>query len=273
MHSNVISKMDTSLNEVVEYAFNIHNQKILMNDLIDSRIKISWKGKIMCYCGEEKKKVYRSGFCYNCYWTLPQASQSIFKPELCTAHLNIEERDLAWEKNFQLAPHYVYIANSSGIKVGITRKTQGITRWIDQGASQAIILAEVPNRRFSGDIEVALKQHISDKTNWRKMLSAEPESVDMLKIKNQLSNYVPNELKKFISNDDTITQIKYPVYKYPQKIKSLKLEKVQEINAVLRGIKGQYLIFENNEVFNVRSHEGFIIDFSFDKENVQSSLF
>ena len=92
---------------------------------------------------------FGENFCYNCYWTLPQASQSIFKPELCTAHLNIEERDLAWEKNFQLAPHYVYIANSSGIKVGITRKTQGITRWIDQGASQAIILAEVPNRRFS----------------------------------------------------------------------------------------------------------------------------
>lgn len=273
MHSNVIRKMDTSLNGVVEYAFNIHDQKFLMNDLIDSRIKISWKGKVVCQCGRLMNKFYRSGFCYTCYWESPQASQSIFKPELCTAHLNIEERDLVWEKKFQIAPHYVYIANSSGIKVGITRKTQGVTRWMDQGASQAIILAEVPNRRFSGDIEVALKEHVSDKTNWRKMLSAEPENVDMLEIKNQLSSFIPNELKKFISNDNFITQIKYPVSKYPQKIKSLKLEKAQEINAILKGIKGQYLIFENNEVFNVRSHEGFLVDFSFEKENLQSSLF
>ena len=273
MHSNVIRKMDTSLNGVVEYAFNIHDQKFLMNDLIDSRIKISWKGKVVCQCGRLMNKFYRSGFCYTCYWESPQASQSIFKPELCTAHLNIEERDLVWEKKFQIAPHYVYIANSSGIKVGITRKTQGVTRWMDQGASQAIILAEVPNRRFSGDIEVALKEHVSDKTNWRKMLSAEPENVDMLEIKNQLSSFVPNELKKFISNDNFITQIKYPVSKYPKKIKSLKLEKAQEINAILKGIKGQYLIFENNEVFNVRSHEGFLVDFSFEKENLQSSLF
>ena len=273
MHSNVIRKMDTSLNGVVEYAFNIHDQKFLMNDLIDSRIKISWNGKVICQCGRLMNKFYRSGFCYTCYWESPQASQSIFKPELCTAHLNIEERDLVWEKKFQIAPHYVYIANSSGIKVGITRKTQGVTRWMDQGASQAIILAEVPNRRFSGDIEVALKEHVSDKTNWRKMLSAEPENVDLLAIKNQLSSFVPNELKKFISNDNFITQIKYPVSKYPKKIKSLKLEKAQEINAILKGIKGQYLIFENNEVFNVRSHEGFLVDFSFEKENLQSSLF
>lgn len=273
MHSESIKKMGTSLKDTVHYYFSINNNDYFMNDLIGSRLNIKWSGKVFCQCGREMKKFYRSGFCYTCFWESPQASQSIFKPELCTAHLDIEERDLEWEKKFQLAPHYVYLANSSGIKVGITRKTQGITRWMDQGASQAIILAEVPNRRFSGDIEVSIKKHVSDKTNWRKMLSAEPETVDMLKIKNQLSNYVPNELKKFISNDDTITQIKYPVYKYPQKIKSLKLEKVQEINAVLKGIKGQYLIFENNEVFNVRSHEGFMIDFSFDKENVQSSLF
>ena len=103
-------------------------------------------------------------------------------------------------KKFQLAPHYVYLANSSGIKVGITRKTQGITRWMDQGASQAIILAEVPNRRFSGDIEVAIKAHVSDKTNWRKMLSAEPENVDLQEIKKDLSSYVPTDLQGYISN-------------------------------------------------------------------------
>lgn len=273
MHSQVIKKMDTSLNEVVNYNLNFDNKKFLMNDLINCKINISWKGKVICQCGREMKKFYRSGFCYTCYWESPQASQSIFKPELCTAHLNIEERDLAWEKKFQIAPHYVYLANSSGIKVGITRKTQGVTRWMDQGASQAIILAEVPNRRFSGDIEVAIKKHVSDKTNWRKMLSGEPSAIDLLKIKNELSNYVPDELKRYISKDNNVTHIKYPVSVYPEKIKSLKLEKSHEISTVLKGIKGQYLIFENNEVFNIRAHEGFVVDFSFEKGSVQSSLF
>ena len=104
-----------------------------MNDLIGKKIKIEWKGKVICSCNKEMDKFYRSGFCYKCYWESPMGSQSIFKPELCTAHLNIEERDLEWEKKFQLAPHYVYLANSSGIKVGITRKSQGVVRWMDQG--------------------------------------------------------------------------------------------------------------------------------------------
>ena len=273
MHSNVIKKMDTSLKEFVEYKMQIHNEDISMNDLIESKITINWRGKVICQCGREMKKFYRSGFCYTCFWESPKASQSIFKPELCTAHLNIEERDLSWEKKFQLAPHYVYLANSSGIKVGITRKTQGITRWMDQGASQAIILAEVPNRRFSGDIEVAIKAHVSDKTNWRKMLSAEPENVDLQEIKKELSSYVPTDLQGYISNDNTVTHIKYPVYQYPKKIKSLKLEKNNEISAVLKGIKGQYLIFDNDQVFNVRAHEGFVVDFSYSNKSLQSTLF
>ena len=165
------------------------------------------------------------------------------------------------------------MANLSGIKVGITRKTQGVTRWIDQGASQAIILAEVPNRRFSGDIEVAINIHVSDNTKWRNMVAGETIAFDLLKIKDELDNYVPDELKRYISKDNNITHIKYPVSEYPEKIKSLKLEKSDEISAVLKGIKGLYLIFENNEVFNIRAHEGFVVDFSFEKGSVQSSLF
>ena len=127
-----------------------------MNNYIGKRIKIEWSGVVICQCLKKADKFYRSGYCYKCFWESPLASQSIFKPELCTAHLGIEERDLEWEKKFQIAPHYVYLANSSGIKVGITRGSQREIRWMDQGASQAILLAEVPNRRFSGDIEVSL---------------------------------------------------------------------------------------------------------------------
>ena len=143
MLKDTLKKMNTKLEDVVQYTLDIHGKSIVMNDLIGKQIKIEWSGVVICGCGKKMNSFYRgSGYCYKCYWESPLASQSIFKPELCTAHLGIEERDLEWEKKFQLAPHYVYLANSSGIKVGITRGTQGVIRWMDQGASQAILLAE-----------------------------------------------------------------------------------------------------------------------------------
>tara|TARA_B100000609_G_scaffold120299_1_gene95803 strand:- start:88 stop:885 length:798 start_codon:yes stop_codon:yes gene_type:complete len=263
MRENTLKKMETRLADVVQYSLYINGEKHVMNDLIGSQIKFTWDGNVFCHCGEVKKKFYRSGFCYNCYWTLPQASQSIFKPELCTAHLDIEERDLEWEKNFQLAPHYVYLANSSGIKVGITRESQGVVRWMDQGASQVIILAKVPNRRFSGDIEVAIKQFVADKTNWRKMLTGTPEYIDMVQMKNELSAHVPYELKQYVLDDNTVTEINYPVLEYPKKIVSVKLSnKTPLIEGELKGLKGQYLLLDSGRVFNVRAHEGFLAEFS-----------
>ena len=271
--NNILRKMSTKLSNKVEYFLEIHDKQYKINDYLGSFISIEWSGQVVCECGKKMKKFYRPGYCYKCYWESPTASQSIFKPELCTAHLNIEERDLEWEKKFQIAPHYVYLANSSGIKVGITRKEQKVTRWMDQGASQAILLAEVPNRRLSGDIEVALKKFVKDITNWRKMLSGEPEPIDLIKIKSELSMYVPEELKKYIVTDNNVTEISYPVVEYPKKIKSLKLEKQNHIKGELKGIKGQYLLFDQDRVFNVRSHSGFIVNLSMQQENKQSTLF
>ena len=265
--------MTVELRDVVHYTLDIHGKVHDMNSYIGKQIKIEWSGVVICGCGKEMNSFYRnSGYCYKCYWESPLASQSIFKPELCTAHLGIEERDLEWEKKFQITPHYVYLANSSGIKVGITRGSQGLTRWIDQGASQAILLAEVPNRRFSGDIEVSLKRFVSDVTNWRKMLSGVPENLDLVKIKEELLIHVPEEFKQYILADNTITEIKYPVNKYPNKIKSIKLEKTPTLEGVLLGIKGQYLLLDGDRVFNVRSHEGFISDLS-THEIAQPTLF
>ena len=272
MMRDTLKKMDTELQDVVQYTLDIHGETHNMNDYIGKQIKIEWSGKVICICGQKMKKFYRSGFCYKCYWDSPMASQSIFKPELCTAHLGIEERDLKWEKNFQLAPHYVYLANSSGIKVGITRGTQGVIRWMDQGASQAILLAEVPNRRFSGDIEVSLKRFVDDVTNWRKMLSGKPDDVDLVKMKEELSVHVPEELKQYILADNTVTEISYPVSKYPTKINSVKLDRTPTIEGKLVGIKGQYLLLDRDRVFNIRSHEGFISEFSV-SEIAQKSLF
>jgi len=273
MFKNILKKMDTELKDVVHYTLKINEQIHDMNSYIGKHIKIEWSGVVICSCGKEMNSFYRnSGFCYGCYWNSPLASKSIFKPELCTAHLGIEERDLEWERKFQITPHYVYLANSSGIKVGITRGTQGVVRWMDQGASQAILLAEVPNRRFSGDIEVSLKRFVSDVTNWRKMLSGIPKSVDLVKMKEELSVYVPEDLKQYVLLDNRVTEIKYPVTKYPNKIKSVKLERTPILEGKLLGIKGQYLLLNEDRVFNIRSHEGFVSKFSI-QEIAQGTLF
>jgi len=273
MFRDTLKKMDTALQDVVQYTLDINGAKHNMNNYIGKQIKIDWSGEVICSCEKKMNKFYRSGFCYKCYWESPLASQSIFKPELCTAHLGIEERDLEWEKNFQLAPHYVYLANSSGIKVGITRGTQGVIRWMDQGASQAILLAEVPNRRFSGDIEISLKRFVADVTNWRKMLSGAPEPVDLVQLKEELSLHVPEKLQQYILPNNTVTEIQYPVTQYPKKIKSVKLERTPIIEGKLLGIKGQYLLLDDDRVFNVRSHEGFISAFSHQEIAQQGVLF
>ena len=255
--------MNTDLKDVVYYSLDINGNSHDMNSYIGKNISIKWSGMVLCRCGKKMKLFYRgSGFCYKCYWESPLASPSIFKPELCTAHLGIEERDLAWEKKFQIKPHYVYLANSSGVKVGITRKTEGVSRWMDQGASQAILLAEVPNRRFSGDIEVALKRFVADKTNWRKMLAGPSDSVDLVEIKDKLSLHVPKKYNQYIVVDNKVTEIKYPVLRYPKKIKSIKLDKNPILEGQLLGIKGQYLMLDQDRVFNMRAHEGYISEFS-----------
>ena len=94
------------------------------------------------------------------------------------------------------------------------------------------------------------------------MLSGEPITIDLVKFKHQLIKHVPSKLKKYILDDDYVTEVRYPVQQYPKKIKSVKLEKSNTIEGLLLGIKGQYLILDQDRVFNVRSHEGFVVDFS-----------
>ena len=180
------------------------------------------------------------------------------RPELSKAHLGVEDRDLEYEKKIQLQPHIIYLALSSHLKVGITRKSQLPTRWIDQGAHEAITVLEVPNRFLSGLGEVALKSYYSDKTNWRKMLQNESESVFWNEEYNKALDFLPNELKPYITRHDKIliSEFKFPVDKYPTKVKSLNLSKTPNYEGKLTGIKGQYLIFDDQTVFNIRSNEG-----------------
>ena len=259
-----LKKMTTEHSKPVRYLLDFENDFLEVNRLIGKNVSIKFTKKIKCFCGKLVNKVYRQNFCYDCYYKLPQASESIMKPELCKAHLGIEVRDLEWEQNFELAPHIVYLAVSSGLKVGITRKTQIPTRWIDQGAEYAIEFAEVPNRYLSGVIEVALKQFVSDKTSWQKMLKGPAPEVDLLEWKNKLYEEMPEETKQyFLSDRNEVYQQDFPVDSYPEKVKSINLTKQDSFEGVLKAIKGQYLIFEGGMVFNVRSHEGYIVEFSF----------
>ena len=189
------------------------------------------------------------------------SSECIIKPELCRAHLG-EGRDIHWEREHHLQEHYVYLAVSSGLKIGITRDTQIPTRWIDQGASYAIPIAKTPNRYLCGMIEVSLKEYISDRTAWQRMLKNEIAHEDLIEKRDKIIKLVPEKYKKYILTQENILNIKYPVNEYPSKVKSLSFDKTPIIEGRLVGIKGQYLIFENGQVLNIRKHQAYVIEFS-----------
>ena len=257
-YSGPLSKMFTIHENPVKYLLDIGDDILNMNDLVGRELGLNFTGSIKCFCGEIKTKVYRSNFCYDCFYSKPEAGESIFYPEKSMAHLGKEDRDLEWEKRMQLQPHVVYLANSAGLKVGVTRGTQVPTRWIDQGASQALKFAEVPNRYLAGVIEVEMKKHISDKPPWQRMVKNEVETMDLVKEKANLKHLLPEETKEFYSSNDEVYSFEYPVDQYPIKVKSVNFNKVDSFRGKLQGIKGQYLLFEGGAVFNVRSHEGYI---------------
>jgi hypothetical protein len=182
-------------------------------------------------------------------------------PELCRAHLG-EGRDKEWEEKNHNVPHSVYLSNTTGIKVGVTRNTQIPTRWIDQGATEAMVIAETPNRYLAGCIEVALKSHIADKTAWQRMLKMEHVPYDLQVRKQELIAHLPDELKPYIVEDTPPTKISFPVTQYPEKVKSISLDKEPFFSHQLVGIKGQYLIFDTGQVFNVRKHSGYSVEIS-----------
>ena len=258
-YQGVLTKMKTELGTPIQYYLVFKNDFLNVNQLLDKKVKISFIG-CQCLNCEKEKKIYRQGFCYDCFYEIPQAADWIMHPELSKAHLNIEDRDLEYEKKVQLKPHIVYLANSSTIKVGVTRKTQVPIRWIDQGAHEAIEIIEVPNRYLAGITEVALKAHVADKTNWRKMLKNDIEEVDLKEWQNKLRPFIPEEAKEFFIENNTLTEINFPVHQYPEKPKSLNIVKEQHYSGKLVGIKGQYLIFEDQTVFNIRSNEGIVVE-------------
>ncbi len=257
-----INKMESVLGTPIQYYLTTDTNFMNVNSLLDKHISITHIG-YQCLNCHKVKKIFAQGFCYDCFTTSPAAADWIMHPELSKAHLDIEDRDLDYEKKVQLQSHFVYLALSSDIKVGVTRASQIPTRWIDQGAEEAIKIAETPNRYLAGITEVALKNHFSDKTSWQKMLKNEIASLDLIQARNRVFDLLPNETKNYFIENAEIVKLDYPVLQYPKKINSLKLNNSKVISGVLKGIKGQYLIFEDGGCFNVRSHEGYQVEITF----------
>ncbi len=258
-YEGVLTKMQTEFSNPIQYFLVFENSFLSLNQLLDKSLEINFVGYQCLNCGK-KKKIFRQGYCYDCFMSSASAGDWIMKPELSTAHLDIEDRDLEYEKKVQLQPHIVYLALSSEVKVGVTRKTQVPTRWIDQGAVQAIPIVEVPNRYLAGITEVALKNLYVDKTNWQKMLKNEIPAADLLEERASLKYIIPKEAQDYYDlNTNDLYELHFPVLEYPKKVISLNLDKVPNFIGKLKGIKGQYLIFEDGTVFNVRTFEGYVV--------------
>lgn len=254
-----LKKMRTDLAEPISYIFRASGQEVLLNTWIGKKLKIRFTGRINCVvCGRLVGKPMGQGFCFDCFSHAPENSECIVRPELCRAHLG-EGRDPEWEQEHHNQPHVVYLAKSSRIKVGVTRASQVPFRWIDQGASEVIVIADAPCRKAAGDMEVFLKGYFSDKTAWQRMLKGELSDLSLSNEVDRAIGLLSESFKQYVVRESKPCTLHYPLSKNPDKVKSINLMRQPELEDILVGIKGQYLIFENNAVLNVRNHSGFYV--------------
>lgn len=275
--SGNLRKMQVSLPEnpqqAVNYQMVLGDHRLPLNELIGQQLQLIYEGQIGCvHCGRATKKSFNQGYCYPCFKSLAQCDQCIVSPERC--HYDAGTcREPEWADEFCMQDHYVYLANSSGLKVGITRGTQIPTRWIDQGASQALAIYRVSTRLYAGLVEVVFKQHMSDKTHWQAMLKGSPEPLDLKQIVENLMPEIEPEIAQLQKqyglqaiqrcDDASTVHIQFPVLEYPVKIKSLNFDKTPKISGKLMGIKGQYLILDTG-VLNLRKFGGYYLEVRLD---------
>lgn len=260
--NGVLSKMPTNLlNGVAIYTLKIGDNNIRLNDIVGSNINFAYKNAIYCAnCGGLTKKSYSQGYCYLCSQKLACCDLCIMKPETCHYHLGTC-REPSWGEDNCFKEHIVYLANSSGIKVGITKSSNVPNRWIDQGAVSALPIFKVAKRIDSGLLEVKFKQLISDKTNWRKMLKNEVEFIDLKEQFKQLLPQIDIDIKEVEILQEEQINISYPVLEYPIKVSSLNFDKTPNISGKLLGVKGQYLILDIG-VLNIRKFSSYLVDFN-----------
>lgn len=260
-----IEKMRTEAAVPVNYFLPLGQDELAMTPLIGARLVLRHTGRIFCIaCGRKTNKSFSQGYCYPCFTKLAQCDSCIVKPELCH-YAQGTCREPEWGETHCMIPHVVYLANSSGLKVGITRHSQIPTRWIDQGATQALPILRVASRHLSGLVEVLCKDHVADKTDWRAMLKGEASPLDLPAKRDELLGAIGAGLDALRSQygdsavvrvEESVTTLSFPVQQYPQKVSSLDFDKQVEIGGELKGIKGQYLIFDTG-VINMRKFGGY----------------
>ncbi len=256
----LLDKMEVKNGIPIQYFLLLPGSSLPLNEFLGKIINIEFTGNLYCIkCGRKSSKLFGQGFCFPCFQTAPEAEECVLHPEMCRAHEGIA-RDMDFAKQHCLIDHFVYLASSEHVKVGVTRYTQIPTRWIDQGASSATIIAKTPNRYTAGLIEVSLKKILPDKTNWRSMLTNRVmESVNYAETIAEIQKILPDYLKQYLVPEQPVEILNYPVLEYPQKVNSIDLLKQPQLSGKLIGIKGQYLLFENGNVINIRKHTGFEI--------------
>ncbi|MCP4008798.1 MAG: DUF2797 domain-containing protein [Proteobacteria bacterium] len=263
-----VRKMRTEHTTPVSYSLAIGDAVLQMNELIGQRLHIEYDGEINCIaCGRKTSKSFQQGYCFPCMRSLPECDQCIVRPELC--HFDQGTcRDVDWGLLHCMQDHYLYLANSSGLKIGITRGLQVPTRWMDQGATQALPIIRADSRLHVGQLEVALKAFANDRTDWRRMLKGPAEPLDLVTEKYRLLEQAEASLGQLdesigweVVQDESVCEFEYPVSDYPEKVASLNLDKLQVVEGVLKGIKGQYLILDCG-VMNIRKYGGYNLKIS-----------
>jgi len=277
-----LSKMTVFLSESesspVSYTLSLGDNALNLNELVGKRIKLHYQGKITCsHCGRNTRKSFAQGHCYPCFTKLASCDTCIMSPEKC--HFSAGTcREPEWGQQFCMAPHIVYLANSSGLKVGITRETQVPTRWIDQGAIEAIPVFRVSTRLLSGLVEVAFKQHVSDRTNWRAMLKGQVSELNLVEERARLLALVADDIDAIraehpdeiieLAETQSKTSMTYPVDVWPEKVVSHNLDKNPDVEGTLMGIKGQYLILDTGCI-NIRKFGSYHVELSIEEPSIE----
>lgn len=266
------AQLPAQVDEPVQYSLVLGEQLIPLQGVLGAKVRLQFSGAISCiHCGRKTKKSFSQGYCYPCFQTLAQCDRCIMSPELC--HFDAGTcREPDWAETHCMTDHIVYLANSSGLKVGITRASQVPTRWIDQGAVTAVPFARVATRKMAGLLESAMKTYLADKTNWRLMLKNAQPDIDLRAQAAVVYEQAAEDIQLLQEEyglravqtleSAEVTHIRYPVAKYPSKLISLNADKTPLIEGVLEGIKGQYWLLDTG-VINLRKYTGYQVCFSY----------
>ena len=268
-----VRKMKTELADPVQYTMLLGEEEVPLNRYLGQKLGLQYAGTINCtHCGRKTSKSFNQGYCYPCFKRLAQCDLCIMSPEKCHYAAGTC-REPEWGEQHCMIDHIVYLANTSGIKVGITRGSQIPTRWMDQGATQAQPIFRVDTRLYSGLVETVFKSHVADKTNWQSMLKGNADPRDLEQVRVGLLAECAGEIDELqrqfglqaisVLEGHTPTLINYPVLEFPTKVKSFNMDKTPSVGGTLLGIKGQYLIFDTG-VINIRKYGGYQLSLTTD---------